>query len=151
MQELLIKRLQDYIRENNPDLLLLLLEECRLDDYLQENVASVNELITELVKENKSPSAIEELCIDELTKPLRPSRYNYLHALVEEEFPNDFDRLQQKEILTTELINMIAACDPVFNEMQFTEENEDDRYLRYAVTGAVHEYLNSEWGMVNSE
>ncbi len=144
MQERLIKKLQDYIRDNNPDLLLLLLEENRLEDYLQENVASLSELITALSEENKSHSIIEELCMEELTKPLRPSRYNYLFSLLEEEFTNDFERLQQKEILTTELINMITACDPVFDEMQFTEENENDRCLRYAVTGAIHEYLNSE-------
>ncbi|SRR5258706_13189616 len=141
MQELLIKRLHDYIRDNNPDLLLILLEENRLTDYLHENVASIDELINQLLSESKSPLIIEELCLEELTRTLLPSRFNYLSTLLEEEFRHEYDRLEQSGILTTELINMIAACDPVFDELEFSTENEDDRYLRYAVMGAMHEYF----------
>ena len=144
MQELLIRRLYDYIRDNNPDLLLILLEENRLTDYLHENVSSIDQLINQLLSENKGPSLIEELCLQELTRPLLPSRFNYLSTLLEEEFQQEHDRLERAGILTTELINMIIACDPVFDEMEFSTANEDDRYLRYAVMGAVHEYFN-EW------
>ena len=141
MQEILVKKLHHYIQDNNPDLLLILLEENRLTDYLHENVASINELINQLVSENKASSIIEELCMEELTKTLLPSRFNYLQSLLEEEFQHEYDQLEQAGILTTELINMISACDPVFDELGFSKENEDDRYLRYAVMGAVHEYF----------
>ena len=86
----------------------------------------------------------EELCMEELTKQIRPSRFNYLKALLEEEFSNEFERLEQAGILTTELINMITVCDMVFDEMRFSTENEDNRNLRYAIIGAMHEYLNKE-------
>jgi hypothetical protein len=142
MQEILIKKLHDYIRDNNPDLLLILLEENRLTDYLQENVASINDFTNQLLSENKDSSIIEELCLEELTRTLLPSRFNYLATLLEDEFQHDRDRLEQAGVLTTELINMIAACDPVFEEMEFSAENEDDRYLRYAIMGAIHEYFN---------
>jgi hypothetical protein len=144
MQEVLIRKLYDYIRENNPDLLATLEEENRLTDYLQENTASVDGLIKQLLTENKPPSQIEELCMAELTKQLKPSRFNYLKTLLEEEFQKEFVRLHESGILTTELINMIAVCDPVFDELNFSQENEDDRHLRYAITGAVYEYLNKE-------
>lgn len=146
MQELLIRKLIDYIKESNPDLLVTLQEENRVTDYLQENVASVDGLINELLTANTAPSVIEELCMEELTRPLRPSRFLYIKRILEEEFPKEFEKLHSNGLLTTELINMISACDSVFDELQFSEANEDDRTLRYAVTGTVHEYL-----MINGE
>lgn len=142
MQEILLRKLHDYIRDNNPDILITLEEENRITDYLQENVASVDSLVNQLLAENKPPSVIEEVCMAALTKQLKPSRFNYLKVLLEEEFPKDFERLQDSSILITELINMITVCDTVFDELRFSETNEDDRTLRYAVIGEVHEYLN---------
>jgi hypothetical protein len=144
MQEKLIRKLHDYIRENNPDLLITLQEENRVTDYLRENVASVDGLLNQLLAENKAPSVIEELCMEELTRPLKPSRFNYIKELLEEEFSKDFERLESSGLLTTELINMIAVCDAVFDELQFSMDNEDDRTLRYAVIGSMHEYLNKQ-------
>lgn len=144
MQETLIQLFHDYIRDNHPDLLLILQEENRLRDYLHENVASLDELIRHLVLEEKPTSQIEQLCLEELTKPLRPSRFLYLKEVLEEEFPAASERFRQHGVLTTELINLVTVCDEVFDEMNFSEETEDDRYLRYAITGALHEYLNRE-------
>lgn len=144
MQEIFIKKLHEYIRENNPDLLLMLQEENRLADYLQESVASIDGLINQLVTENKPPSVIEEACMEELTRHLKPSRYQYLKNILEEEFPNDYERLFERGLLTTEIINMIAASDPVFDELNFSEQNEDDRHLRYTITGVVFEYFKKE-------
>lgn len=148
MQEILTRKLHDYIRENNPDLLLTLEEENRVTDYLHENVASIDGLLNQLLADNNPALAIEERCMDEMTRPLKPSRFNYLKSILEDEFPGKFERLQNAGILKTEIINLITVCDPVFHELNFSEENENDRYLRYTVIGAVHEYLNRK---VNSE
>ena len=141
MQEILIRKLHEYIRENNPDLLLTLEEENRVTDYLEENIASVDDLIKQLLADNKPSAFIEEHCMEEMTRPLKPSRYNYLKAILEDEFPGELNRLQYTGILQTEIINLITICDPVFQELNFSEENDNDRYLRYAITGAVHEYF----------
>jgi hypothetical protein len=141
MQEKLIRKLHDYLQENNPDLLITLQEENRVTDYLRENVASVDGLLNQLLAENKAPSVIEELCMEELTRPLKPSRFNYIKELLEEEFSKDFEILESNGLLITELINMIAECDAVFDELHFSIDNEDDRTLRYAVIGAMYEYL----------
>ena len=143
MQAQLIRKLHDYIRENNPDLLITLQEENRVTDYLHESVASVDELMNQLLAESKAPSVIEELCMDELTRLLKPSRFNYIKEILETEFLKDFERLESNGLLTTELINLTSACDAVFDELQFSIENEDDRTLRYAIMGAVYEYLTS--------
>lgn len=141
MHEMLIRKLHEYIRDNNPDVLLTLEEENRVSDYLQENVASIDSLINQLLADNKPASVIEECCMEEMTRHLKPSRYNYLKAILEEEFPSKFERFHHTGILKTEIINLITVCDPVFHELNFSEEKDNDRYLRYAVTGAVHEYL----------
>ena len=141
MQEILVRKLHDYIRENNPDLLLTLQQESKVTEYLQDNVSTVDDLIQSLLAENKPVFLIEEICMKELTKPLRPSRFNYLKVLVEQEFQKEYERFYENGILTTELFNMISVCDPVFDEMNFSEQKEDDRNMRYAITGAVHDYL----------
>lgn len=141
MQEMLIRKLHEYIRDNNPDLLMTLEEENRVSDYLQENVASIDSLINQLLADNNPASVIEERCMEEMTRQLKPSRYNYLKEILEHEFPGEFERFNHTSILQTEIINLIIVCDPVFYELNFSEENDNDRYLRYAVTGAVHEYF----------
>ncbi|MEO7984230.1 MAG: hypothetical protein ABI688_09125 [Bacteroidota bacterium] len=146
MQEILIRKLHDYIRDNNPDLLLTLEEENRVTDYLYDTVASVDHLINQLFADNKPSAFIEEHCMEEMTRQLKPSRFNYLKTILEDEFPGEFERLHHTGILETEIINLISVCDPVFHELNFSEENDNDRYLRYAITGAVYEYFKVNSG-----
>jgi len=146
MQEILIQKLHHYVSENNPDLLIQLQGESRVTAYLQEKVAAIDEILKELLTEEKPSYIIEELCLNELTKDLKPSRFNYLKEILEEEFNEHYQRLRDAGIVTTELINLIQTCQPVFDELNFTEENEESRFIRYAITGAISEYLkgNSE-------
>lgn len=144
MQEILIRKLHEYIQDNNPDLLLTLQEENRVTDYLHENVSSIDGLINQLVAENKPASLIEEVCMEEMTRSLKPSRFNYLKALLEDEFLTESERLNHAGILQTEIINLVAVCEPVFHELDFSDQNDNDPYLRYAIIGAVHEYLNQK-------
>ena len=114
MQEILIRKLLDYIQDNNPELLLTLEEENRVTDYLYENVASIGGLLNQLLADDKPSAFIEEYCMEEMTRQLKPSRYNYLKAILEDEFPSDFERFHHAGILQTEIINLITVCDPVF-------------------------------------
>ena len=50
---------------------------------------------------------------------------------------------QAEWIILPEAINMISYCDSVFNDLQFSEENEDNQFIRYAICGAISEYLDS--------
>lgn len=38
---------------------------------------------------------------------------------------------------------MIGCCDSVFNDLKFSEENEDNHFIRYEICGAISEYLDS--------
>lgn len=136
-----MKLLHAYLAGNNPDLLFELEQENRVTAYLQEKVQSVRQAWEELLTKGTPAIVIEELCLHELTKDLRPSRYNYLINVLEEEFLQEFALFKKTGTLTYEIINMLERCQPVFDELGVSELNEDDRFLRYAIIGTVQQYL----------
>ena len=137
MQDTLIKKLHDYIRENNPDVLVLLEEEKALTAYLEDKVA----LVKDIIQSGKSGYIIEEECMNILTRDIRPSRFNYLAIILEEEFQESYKQFQNSGVLRFELINLINQCQPIFEGFHFSESNEDDSNLRYAIIESVNEYL----------
>jgi len=142
MQEILIKKLHEYIRENNPDILVQLEEERKVTEYLSDKIKLVDSLLQETGI--KQPAyIIEEACMDILTEDLRPSKYHYIRAILEEEFEAAYSRLQNSGTLQFEVINLVKYCQPLFDAVGFTLENEDSRELNYSVTGAIAEYLES--------
>lgn len=68
-------------------------------------------------------------------------KFNYIRTVLEEEFENVFWRLKQQNILQFEIINMTVFCEHVFDELNFSEANEN-RFLRYAIIGTVGDYLS---------
>lgn len=144
MQKILIVKLHQYILENNLDLLITLQEQGNEESYLKEKMSSIDTLLDQLMNENTPAYLIEERCMDVLTQDLRPSKYNYLTSVLEEEFENNYSRLKRNGTLPYEVINLIELCNPLFETIGFTEGNEDDRHLRYAITGAILEYFENK-------
>jgi Domain of unknown function (DUF1896) len=145
MQDILINKLHQYIRENNPDVLLQLEEDGTVTEYLSNKLKLVDALLNQLDK-GQPAYIIEEACMDVLTQDLRPSKYRYICNILEEEFEAIHQRLQQSGTLRMEVINLVNHSQPVFDAIGFAEENEDNRQLRYAITGTINEYFenNSE-------
>jgi len=143
MRDVLINKLHEYIKKNSPDVLLSLEGNGGLTKYLTEKVSAITDFLNKLQEKNTPAYIIEEVCLEELTKDLKPSKFNYICSILQEDFETTYQQLQDKGTLKYEVINMIAFCKPVFNSIGFNEENEDDRQLRYAVTGAISEYLAS--------
>ncbi len=144
MQEVLIEKLHQYISENNPDLLITLQQDENVSGYLKGKVATISPMLDALPAANTPAYIIEERCMDELIKELRPSKFNYLTSILEEEFDTDYYRFQENGILAYEVINLIEVCKPVFETFGFSEENESNIHLHYAVTGAMQEYLEKK-------
>ena len=142
MHTILIEKLRSYIAENNPEVMLGLQQDMTFTSWLEQKVAAVMPLFEQLIAESKPRYAAEELCMNALTADLRPSRFNYIKAILKEEFEQNYERFREMGVLTYETVNLIETCKPVFEESGFTEENEDDRGLRYAIIGAIDEYLN---------
>ncbi len=143
MKEILIGKLLEYIRESNPDILFALEAEDKLRLWLYTKVDSVEPLWQQMETDNHPAYIIEEACINELTSELRPSRYNYIINLLENEFEQEYKLLQQSGLLQHETVNMIGYCDSVFNDLKFSEENEDNHFIRYAISGAISDYLEN--------
>jgi hypothetical protein len=76
-------------------------------------------------------------------EPDERQRYDYLHEVLEEEFEQTHLTFHVSGILVYELLNLLAACAHLFDEFGFPE-SEDSRLLRYAVTGAIAEYLEGD-------
>ena len=140
MREMLINKLHQYMRENNPDLLLQLEEESKVTQYLSDKLSAIEPLL-QSQDEDQPAYIMEEACMDILTQDLRPSKYNYISQILQEDFAAPYQRLQQSGILQFEIINIITYCQPVFDETGFTQENENSRELQYSITGAINEYF----------
>ena len=151
MQQALITKLHEYIRENNPDLLFQLEEDGKVTEYLSDKISTVSALIKQT--ENGKPAyIIEDACMDVLTQDLRPSKFNYISKLLQEEFESTYNQLQESGTLKFEVINLIDQCQSVFDDLKFSSENEDNQFLRYAILGTISEYLEavtSEYENVN--
>ena len=142
MKEILINKLHEYIRENNPDVLLQLEEDSKVTEYLSDKVSTVNALLNQLDK--RQPGyIIEDACMEAMTQDLRPSKYNYICNILEEEFADKYQQLQQSGTLKFEVINLIRRCESVFEDLNFSKENEDNRFTGYVITGCISEYFEN--------
>jgi len=140
MQNILIYKLHEYIREYNPDLLMQLEEDGKVTEYLFNRVSTVSALLNQLNKEQPD-YIIEAICMDVLTQDLRPSKFNYISSVLEEEFGTTYQQLQESGTIKFEVLNLINKCHSVFDDLNFSEENEDNQFLRYFIIGTIQEYL----------
>lgn len=67
-------------------------------------------------------------------------RYDYLDEVLESEFEATYLQYHISRILVYELLNLLQICAHLFDEFGFPD-SEDNRLLRYAVTGTIAEYL----------
>ena len=141
MRDILIRKLHDYLLLNNPDILIYFQQEGDATQYLEEKVQALDDLPQQLLAEGKPAYIVEEICMDELTKEFRPSRYNYLLSVLEDDFQAEYSQWRQSGILTYEIINLLQPCNAVFELLNFSEENEDDQKLRYAIIRTIQLHL----------
>lgn len=141
MRNRLMEKLWTYIVHNNPELMLRLQEEKGVRQYLEVKVSGIMPQVTQLLEEGRPLYIIEEMALNVLTAELKPSRYRYLLSVLEEEFPQDYERLKESGTLTYEIVNLIEACKDIFSDFDFNIDNEDNRHLRYAIIGEIHHYL----------
>jgi hypothetical protein len=142
MQTQLQTNLYEYLKKNDPDLLVQLNEEDSLGTYLLEKVAYVWS-DTEALMRQLSPSMYEELCMYRLTQDLKPAKYNYMLNVLEEDFEKKYLELVNAGLLITETINLVQYCTPIFEDLNFSEKTEDNRFIRYAVIGMIQEYFDN--------
>jgi hypothetical protein len=141
MQENLMQKLLLYITENNPDLLFRLEEEETVSNYLLDKVTSVSSIINDAARPDYLK---EEICMSVITQSLRPSKFNYICRVLEEEFEATYWQLKRSGTLKYEAVSLVMYCQPLFEAVHFSEANEENRLLYYAVAGAVVEYFDKD-------
>lgn len=144
MKEILRRQFKQYIKEHNPDLLAVLNESGRLEEFLEENLQSVDELLERLGEKQVLPARILEQCMEELTRPLRPSRYHYCEELMKTQFPGWYQQIIKDGLIQLELIGFISQADSLFDELYFSEQTRDLPLIRYAVTGYMYEFMKNK-------
>lgn len=137
MKTILANKLYEYLRDNNPDILFRLSESNSTGSYFKEKLDAIESLLLQ----DKPAYQVEYECMNGMTADLRPSKFNYIKDIIEDEFPKDFQRLHDSGVLIFEVINMIASAKDVFDKIPLTEENEDDSMLRSTVIGVISDYL----------
>ncbi len=140
MKTILKDKLWAYIVAHNPDLMLTLQEEFSVTRYLTEKVNDIMPMAETLVSERRPQYIIEEMCLQEMTAELRPSKYLFIREIVEQEFSEQYEALRDSGTLTYEIVNLINECSPLFAELGFRENGENSS-LRYAVISQVDDYL----------
>ena len=141
MQIILKERLQAYIIEHNPELVNGLKADLSMNSYLEGRVKSVMPYVLELISEDKPGHVIEELALEQMTASLRPSKFDYLKALVAEEFTEDFQLFKRRGVLTFETLNLVDHCQDIFETFSFSEANEQYNLLRHALIARIRQYL----------
>ena len=116
-------------------------EDGKVVEYLSAKINAVSASINKAEKGHKSYILIDT-CMEMMTKDLRPSKFNYIRNILEEEFEERNQQITESGLLQFEVINIIAYCQSVFDDLNFSEENEENRFLRYAITGVIKEYLD---------
>ncbi len=105
MKEILFQKLHQYLRENNPDILLPLEEERKVTAYLQDKISTVESLLKELV--GQPDYIIEQTSMEFLTKDLRPSKFNYLKNILAAEFEDNYKELLESGTMVFEGVNLV--------------------------------------------
>lgn len=139
MEQLLAKKLHEFIGRNNPELLLQSDQDIR--ELIHSKIQHVMPLLENLLVQNCPAYIIEELCMDQMTEDLKPSMYHYITSLLEEEFPERYEQLKEEGILTYEVANIITRCKKVFEQFHFSVFTEESRPLYQAVTGIAAKYF----------
>lgn len=141
MKMVLETRFADYLKSNQPDLAQVLISTNQFNVYIENEIESMNERIEQLQDERTPAYEIEAICFKELVEKYEPSRYNYIINVLFEEFPAEYTQWQESGQLVNEGVSLIDKCYEIFELFGFTEENEENRNLRYAIVGVIKQYL----------
>ncbi|OJV51020.1 MAG: hypothetical protein BGO31_11170 [Bacteroidetes bacterium 43-16] len=130
MYQQLKEKLWSFIVHNNPDLMFNLQDEYKVTEYLETKVSAVMPMVMTLLEEGKEGYAILELCMNEMTAELKPSRYHYIAAILQAEFPEDYVRLREAGQLSYQTVLIVDKCKATFDVFNFGEENKTDPALK---------------------
>ncbi len=138
MSQTLQHLLLNYIRENNPALLTQLQKDDSLHAWVCDKIEEV-EIVLGQAKPTTDSAFMEVLTVD-----LQPSRFRYVRDLFETEFRDEYERMMEAGTLNYELVNLVSACHPLFEQTPLIEDM-DNPQLDHAVANVINDYLLSQY------
>lgn len=142
----LMERLWAYVISHNPELMESLTEDNNVTLYLEEKVNIIIPKMEKLFAEGQPDYAVAELCLNDLTEDLRPSRYDYILALLHEEYHLYYARFKQAGTLRHKTMCMVESCKAVFDNLDFKEENMESNLVYQSILVAMQQYLFAKEG-----
>ncbi|SOD17689.1 hypothetical protein [Pedobacter xixiisoli] len=142
METALKEQLWQYIAQHNPDLMYDLQENYKVTEYLDQKVAEVLPEAEQLLDRGLALITVQEICFEQMTAELKPSKFLFIRSILEEEFPIAFEALQQSYMLNYELLNMMDCCRSHFEKFGIDQQDQiRNKALRYAIMGEIEYYL----------
>ena len=141
MEAELLEKYRVYITTHNPELVLMNQDIYPLSRYIRERMDQVMPTLKYLQDIGKPEHEVIALCLDHLTRELKPSKADYLREVLETEFPREQHTLRQAGTLTYNVVALIRHCDEVFGSFGFRENHTGSTLLRHAVIARVQDYL----------
>lgn len=140
MEQLLARKLYEYLCRNHPDLIIREGEKS-INELICSKIQQVIPVLDNLLIQSCPAYIIEELCMDQMTQDLKPSKFHYITRILEEEFEGQYLLMKEAGVLAFEITNIIEHCNYAFEKFGFSVLSEDDPQLYHTVTGMIEEYL----------
>lgn len=144
MRRILIEKLNRFLVENHPDLVISLQADGRVTQYLQDRLDILDDLPEVLLEKGQPLYVAEEVCMEILTRDLQASKYHFICAQLSNSFETVYEDWSESGILVFEVINLIQYCDPVFLQFGFSEESMDDSKISAAAVEVIDKYVKGE-------
>lgn len=144
MRRILIEKLNRFLVENHPDLVISLQADGRVTQYLQDRLDILDDLPEVLLEKGQPLYVAEEVCMEILTRDLQASKYHFICAQLSNSFETVYEDWSESGILVFEVINLIQYCDPVFLQFGFSEESMDDPKISAAAVDVIDKYVKGE-------
>ncbi|MGO1672064.1 MAG: hypothetical protein ACTHYC_14660 [Sphingobacterium sp.] len=143
MHTKLKEKLWAYIVQNNPDLMHRLQDEYHVVKYLEEKVSAVMPKALKLLEKNIPGYAIIEICLNEMTAELKPSRYKFILGILKVHFPEIFQTYEEQGQLAYEGVKLVEYCQSTFEAVRFQMDDEQDIQMRSVIKTKIATYLDS--------
>lgn len=126
-----------------PDLLFEVQENGQLQAFIQGKLEAIQPIVQSLRDAGQPRHIIEELVLDHLMSTVGPSRYDYIVEVLEADFTELYSDMHGSGVFTYEAIGILLKVTHVFDELAFSDANKEDRLLRYAIIGAIQEFITT--------
>lgn len=143
MEQAILNEFIKNLIKSYPDLLLEVQENGQVEPFIQGKLEAIQPIIQSLKEAGQPIYIIEQLALDHLMGTVGPSRYDYIMDVLEVDFVQLYSEMQRSGVFAYEAIGILLKVTHVFDEFAFTEANKDDRFLRYAILGAIQEFITT--------